>query len=78
MVATFVGSIGFAFLAAVTMGTDRADTGGVDTHAGRLASHRSGLVVLLPAVYVLSAVLGTFRSSVWTIGYVTQVPQVES
>jgi hypothetical protein len=30
-------------------------------------------VVLLPVVYVLMAMLGTFRSSIWTIGYVTQV-----
>jgi hypothetical protein len=30
-------------------------------------------LVLLPAVYVLTALLGTFRSSIWTIGYMTQV-----
>ena len=30
-------------------------------------------VVLLPAIFVLIAILGTFRSSVWTIGYATQV-----
>jgi hypothetical protein len=30
-------------------------------------------LVLLPALYVLAAIVGTFRSSVWTIGYVTQV-----
>jgi hypothetical protein len=32
-----------------------------------------GCLVLLPAIYVVTAVLGTFRSSIWTIGYVTQV-----
>lgn len=32
-----------------------------------------GCVVLLPVFGVLTAMLGTFRSSVWTIGYVTQV-----
>jgi hypothetical protein len=32
-----------------------------------------GCLVLLPAIYVLTAVLGTFRSSIWTIGYLTQV-----
>jgi hypothetical protein len=32
-----------------------------------------GCLVLLPVLYVLSAVLGTFRSSIWTIGYMTQV-----
>jgi hypothetical protein len=30
-------------------------------------------LVLLPVVYVFIAILGTFRSSIWTIGYVTQV-----
>jgi hypothetical protein len=29
-------------------------------------------VVLLPAIGVLTAMLGTFRSSIWTIGYVTE------
>ncbi len=32
-----------------------------------------GCLVLLPVTYVFAAVLGTFRSSIWTIGYVTQV-----
>jgi hypothetical protein len=30
-------------------------------------------LVLLPTIYVFAAIVGTFRSSVWTIGYVTQV-----
>ena len=32
-----------------------------------------GCLVLLPAFSVLTAMVGMFRSSVWTIGYVTQV-----
>ena len=32
-----------------------------------------GGVLLLPVFGILTAMLGTFRSSVWTIGYVTQV-----
>jgi len=32
-----------------------------------------GCVLLLPAIAVLTAIVGTFRSSIWTIGYVTQV-----
>jgi hypothetical protein len=32
-----------------------------------------GCLVLLPAMYVLTAMVGTLRSSIWTIGYVTQV-----
>ena len=31
-----------------------------------------GCLVLLPVACVLTAMLGTFRSSIWTIGYVTQ------
>jgi len=31
------------------------------------------VAVLAPTMYVLAAVLGVFRSSVWTIGYLTQV-----
>jgi hypothetical protein len=30
-------------------------------------------LVLSPAIYVLTAMLGTLRSSIWTIGYLTQV-----
>jgi len=32
-----------------------------------------GCVVLVPAFCVFTAIIGTFRSSIWTIGYVTQV-----
>ena len=32
-----------------------------------------GCLVLLPAFCVFTAVIGTFRSSIWTIGYLTQV-----
>jgi hypothetical protein len=32
-----------------------------------------GCLVLLPVTYVFTAMLGMFRSSIWTIGYVTQV-----
>lgn len=32
-----------------------------------------GCFVLLPVIYVWAAIVGTFRSSIWTIGYVTQV-----
>ena len=32
-----------------------------------------GCLVLLPAIYVWAAMVGTFRSAIWTIGYVTQV-----
>jgi hypothetical protein len=31
-----------------------------------------GGLILIPAAYVLFAMIGTFRSSIWTIGYVTE------
>jgi hypothetical protein len=78
IVATFVGSLGFALAAIVTMVPvvlvmvaliPVLDVFPVIAIAG---------VILLPLMYVLAAMLGTFRSSIWTIGYVTEVPQVES
>jgi hypothetical protein len=78
IVATFIGSLVIAFLAAVTMGPIVLILVALIPVLDVFPVIAIGLVVLLPAVYVLSAVLGTFRSSVWTIGYVTQVPQVES
>ena len=32
-----------------------------------------GCLVLLPAIYVLTAMIGTLRSSIWTVGYLTEV-----
>lgn len=32
-----------------------------------------GCVTLLPAIYIFAAMVGTFRSSIWTVGYVTEV-----
>jgi len=32
-----------------------------------------GCLVLLPLIYIFAGVLGTYRSSIWTVGYVTQV-----
>jgi hypothetical protein len=78
IVATFIGSIGFAFLAALTMGPVVLLMVALIQVLPVWPVIVIGCAVLLPAIYVLSAMLGTFRSSVWTIGYVTEVPQVES
>jgi hypothetical protein len=32
-----------------------------------------GCLVLLPVIYMWAAMVGTFRSSIWTLGYLTQV-----
>jgi hypothetical protein len=73
MVAMFVGSLAIALLAIVVMtpivlllvaSLVVLPVSSVIALAG---------IVLLPVIYVLTAILGTYRSSVWTIGYVTQV-----
>ena len=78
IVATFIGSLGFAFLAFVTMVPVVLLLVALIPVLNVWPVVVIGCVVLLPMIYVLSAMLGTFRSSVWTIGYVTEVPQVES
>ena len=72
MVATFIGTVGIMLLSVVVIGP-------VVLLLAALAAVLPvpllivvGLLVLVPAGCVLTAVLGTFRSSVWTIGYLTQ------
>jgi hypothetical protein len=78
IVATFIGSLAFAFLAIVTMVPVVLLLVALIPVLRVVPVIIIGCVVLLPLIYVISAMLGTFRSSVWTIGYVTEVPQVES
>lgn len=78
IVATFIGSLGFAFLAVVTMTPVVLLLVALVPLLNVWPVVVIACLVLLPVIYVLSAMLGTFRSSVWTIGYVTEVPQVES
>jgi hypothetical protein len=78
IVATFLGSLLFAFLAVVTMAPVALVMVALIQVLDIIPVIVIGCVVLLPVVYVLSAMLGTFRSSVWTIGYLTEAPQVES
>jgi hypothetical protein len=78
IVATFVGSLLFAFLAVVTMAPVVLLLVALIPVLRVIPVIAIGCVVLLPLIYVLSAMLGTFRSSVWTIGYMTEVTQVES
>jgi hypothetical protein len=73
IVATFIGTLGFALVAIVGM------TPVVLLLVALIPVLRVfpvivlACLVLLPAIYVLAAMVGTFRSSIWTIGYVTQV-----
>jgi hypothetical protein len=73
IVATFLGTIGFALLAIVAI---------APVVLLAVASIRAlpvpavivvACLVLLPVLFVLTAMVGTLRSSIWTIGYVTEV-----
>ena len=73
MVATFVGTLGFAFLGVVTIVPVVLLLVALIPVLRVLPVIVLGCLVLLPVIAVLTAMLGTFRSSIWTIGYVTQV-----
>jgi hypothetical protein len=73
MVATFIGSLAITVLSVLVIGPVVLLLVALSTVLPVLPLIAIGLLVLLPAVCVLTAMLGTYRSSVWTIGYVTQV-----
>jgi hypothetical protein len=73
MVATLIGSILIAVLAMVTIGPVVLLLVVLAQIMRVMPLIIVGCLVVLPLAYVLTAMLGTFRSSVWTIGYVTQV-----
>jgi hypothetical protein len=73
IVASFAGTLLFALVAIVTV---------VPVVLALVLSARvwglgpvvlTGLLVLLPVLCILAAMLGVFRSSVWTIGYLAEV-----
>ena len=73
IVATFVGTLGFVLLGVVTMAPVVLLLVALIPVLRVFPVIVLGCLVLLPAFCVLTAMVGTFRSSVWTIGYVTQV-----
>jgi hypothetical protein len=73
VVATFIGSLAIAVLSVLVIGPVVLLLVALATVLPVLPLIAIGALVLLPAVCVLTAMLGTYRSSVWTIGYVTQV-----
>ena len=73
MVATFVGTLWIAFLAILAIAPVALLLVALIPVLRVFPVIVLACLVLLPVVGVLTAMLGTFRSSVWTIGYVTQV-----
>lgn len=73
MVATFIGSLAITLLTVLVIGPVVLLLVALATVLPVPPLIAIGLLVLVPALCVLTAMLGTYRSSVWTIGYVTQV-----
>ena len=72
-VATFVGTLVMVFLGFATMAPVALALFGLSYLIHIAIVIAIGGALLLPAIYVLTAMIGTFRSSIWTLGYVTQV-----
>jgi hypothetical protein len=73
LVATFIGSIGFGLATIVAIVPVALLGVGLWAIAGVVPAIVLCVAVLVPVIGVLTAMLGTFRSSIWTLGYVTQV-----
>jgi hypothetical protein len=73
MVADFVGTLGIAALAIMVIVPVVLGLAALATVLPVWPLIIAGGVVILPAMCVLTAMLGTYRSSVWTIGYLVQV-----
>jgi hypothetical protein len=73
MVAAFVGTLGLTVLGVVVIGPVVLLLAALAAFLPVWPLIVVGCLVLLPAACVLTAMLGTFRSSIWTIGYLTQV-----
>ena len=73
LVATFIGTLVCAAVAVLTMTPVALLLLALLRVTPVVVVIAVGSVVLLPLVCVLTAMLGTYRSSVWTLGYVSQV-----
>ena len=72
MVADFVGTLGLTVLAVVVIAPVVLLLVALAMVLPVWPLMVVGCLVLLPAACVFTAMLGTFRSSIWTIGYLTQ------
>ncbi len=73
IVATFIGTLAFGLLAVAVMVPFALLLVALVPVLDVVPVIAIGCVALLPLIFVLVAMLGTFRSSVWTIGYVSEV-----
>jgi hypothetical protein len=73
VVASFVGSLLIVLLSILVLVPVGLLLAMFASVMGILPAIALGFLVVAPALALLAAVVGTFRSSIWTIGYVTQV-----
>jgi hypothetical protein len=73
MVATFIGSLAIMLLSVLVIGPVVLLLAALAIVVPVPPLIAIGVLVLVPIGCVLTAMLGTYRSSVWTIGYLTQV-----
>jgi hypothetical protein len=73
IVATFIGSLAIALVAILTLAPVALALVALMPVVHFLPLIVVACLVLVPVTCVLAAILGTYRSSIWTIGYVTQV-----
>lgn len=71
-VATFLGSLAFAFATIVAVVPVVLVLVALVPTLRPVPVVVLGCLILLPMIYVLAAMLGTFRSSIWTVGYMTE------
>lgn len=73
IVATFVGTILFALMGIVAIAPVALVVFALVPLVQLVPAILIGGLTLVPVAFVLIAMMGTFRSSIWTIGYVTEV-----
>ncbi len=73
IVAMFVGTLGLVLLAGLVMGPVALLLAALVPVLRVFPVIVLACLVLLPAIYMLAAMIGTFTSAIFTIGYVTQV-----
>ncbi len=73
IVATFVGTIAFALMTLVALTLVALLIRALVPFGQLGPAILVGALLLVPVCFVIVAMMGTFRSSIWTIGYVTEV-----
>jgi hypothetical protein len=72
VVATLLGSLAVVSVGLLVLAPIGLLLAGLAASGGVFPAFMLGALILLPAVFVLAAITGTFQSSIWTIGYLSE------